>query len=163
MSAFTTQQAEKFLAESGTGSSADYEVRTIGTDEDMVNAVIYRISVGEKTMTYSLPWVAERTQLSPPVPGRHLIVLDARGDACLLLRLTHVERLLFGRVTEADIAREGVPMRNLEAWIPLHIAVWNIKLAPFGLCVSDETPVWAEYFDVVYLRPGEYRKDTKYG
>ena len=163
MTVINTEQIEAFFRIAGIEPDVDVEVRAIGTDEDMVNALIYRIAIGEKTMTYSLPWVAEQNNRPAPTPGRYLIVVDAFNEPTLLLRMTQIEKIAFGSVTEADIAREGIPMRKLAAWAPLHTDVWNFKLAPFGLSISDETPVWAEYFDVVYQRPGEFQPDTKYG
>ena len=103
-------------------------------------------------MTYSLPWLVERDQGIPPRPGLCVVALDADGSPALLLRLSRVKRLAFGEVSAADIAQEGEPMRDLSAWRPLHIQVWNEKLAAHNLAVSDDMPVTAEYFDVV--RPG---------
>jgi uncharacterized protein YhfF len=116
----------------------------------MVQAIIDRIATGEKSMTYSLPWIAEKENRAPPLAGRYLVALNASGNPALLLRLTEVRNLLFGEVSEKDIEREGIPMRDLAAWRPLHIDVWNEKLAPFGLSVSDDMPTWAESFDLIY-------------
>jgi len=150
----TSINADEFFQQAGyqppPDRAEDYEVRLIGTDPGMVKAIIDRIAIGEKTMTYSLPWIAEKENWDPPAAGRLVFVLDATKQPCMLLRLTRVETLLFGEVTASDIAREGLPMRDLDAWRPLHVDVWNIKLAPFGLEVDDQMPVWAEYFDLLY-------------
>ena len=143
-------KAQEFLRTAGLDVNCDFEVRRIGTDDAMVDAIIERIASGEKTMTYSLPWIAERTGRSPPQVGRHIVVIDASGEPSLVLRLTEVRMLNFGAVNEHDIRHEGIPMRTLSAWRPLHIAVWNEKLAPLGLRVSDDMPVWAEEFELAY-------------
>jgi uncharacterized protein YhfF len=139
-----------FLRQAGLDRRDDVDVRRIGTDDAMVQAIIDRIATGEKSMTYSLPWIAERENRTAPIAGRYLVVLNASGNPALLLRLTEIRNLLFGEVSEKDLEREGIPMRSLSAWRPLHIAVWNEKLAPFGLSVSDDMPVWAESFDLIY-------------
>jgi uncharacterized protein YhfF len=139
-----------FLRQAGVDPLTECMVRRIGTDNQMVRAIIERIAIGEKTMFYSLPWIAAQEGREAPVAGSHIVVLDAAGSPALLLRITRVERLAFGEVGESDIEREGIPMRTLEAWRPLHIDVWNQKLAPLGMTVDDEMPVWAEYFDLLY-------------
>lgn len=127
----------------------DWEVRRLGTDEAMVERILTVIERGEKTMTFSLPWLAEHEGLPAPESGRHLVLLDASGAPRLLLRLTAVKPRAFGAVDSGDLAREGIPMRDPEAWRALHTLVWNGKLAPIGREVSDAMPVWAEYFDLV--------------
>ena len=142
---------EGFLRIAGVDPATECEVRRIGTDDEMVRAIIERIVIGEKTMTYSLPWIAEHEGRDIPVAGLHVVALDASGSPALLMRITRVEKLAFGVVDESHIQREGIPMRTMAAWRPLHIDVWNEKLAPLGMAVSDEMPVWAEYFDLVYV------------
>jgi len=139
-----------FLEKAGLARESNVDIRRIGTDDAMVQAIIDRIATGEKSMTYSLPWIAEQESRPAPVAGLHLVVLNASGSPALLLKLTEVRKLLFGEVSEEDIKREGIPMRSLSAWRPLHISVWNEKLSPYGLSVSDDMPVWAENFDLIY-------------
>jgi uncharacterized protein YhfF len=146
----SAEQCRTYLQQAGADPDGGYEVRQIGSDAEMVRLIHGVIVSGEKTMTYSLPWIAERTGLSSPVEGLYLIVVDAGGLPCLLLQLTCVRSLVFGQVSERDLAREGIPMRTLEAWVPLHRIVWNGQLEPFGLQVSAEMPVWAEDFNLVY-------------
>ncbi|MEJ2533895.1 MAG: ASCH domain-containing protein, partial [Gammaproteobacteria bacterium] len=137
------------LAAAGLPADSIVDCRRIGTDDAMVETIIERIATGEKTMTYSLPWLAEREGKGAPAPGDLIAVLDARGAPRLLLRLRRVQRLRFGEVSVDDIAEEGLPMRDIDAWRPLHFAVWNEKLAPHGLEVSDDMPVRAEYFELL--------------
>jgi uncharacterized protein YhfF len=143
-----------FLQAAGLAIDTEIDVRRIGTDDRMVNLIIERIATGEKTVTFSLPWLRERLDQPEPVPGLHVVVLDAAGNPALLLRFTRVKNRLFGEMTAADIAHEGLPMRSLDAWRPLHQAVWTEKLAPYGLAVSDDMPVTAEHFELLYQRPG---------
>ena len=142
-------ELEALLEAAGLPNDAPVESRRIGTDDAMVDAIIERIAIGEKTMTYSLPWLAEHDGRTPPEAGRLVAVLDARGRPALLLRLTGVDTLAFGEVGPGHIQREGIPMRDIDAWRPLHIAVWDEKLGAIGRRVSDDMPVWAEYFDLL--------------
>jgi uncharacterized protein YhfF len=149
----STEKCRNFLLQAGVESDAHYEVRQIGVDAEMVRLIHERIVIGEKTMTYSLPWIASRSGRSPPVTGRYLMVVDSKGEPCLLLKLTKVRSLVFGQVSEEDLSREGIPMRSLEAWVTLHTMVWNGQLRPFDMIVTDEMPIWAEDFDLVYQIP----------
>ncbi len=130
-----------------TGDTIDVETRRLGADPEMVDRILSVIIKGEKTMTFSLPWLAEAEGRQPPVPGRLIVLLDAVDTPRLLLQLTEVRERRFGEVDTEDLAREGVPMRDPEAWRELHEWVWNARLDPLRKRVSADMPVWAEYFE----------------
>ena len=146
-----SSSVQAFLEQHGVRGEAgsDWEVRRLGADEAMVERILDVITGGEKTMTFSLPWVAEHECAPAPTAGRHLVLMDASDRPRLLLRLTDVVPRTFGAVDESDLSREGIPMRDPEAWRELHTWVWNAKLEPLGRQVSDDMPVWAEYFELV--------------
>ena len=137
-----------FLAPYGV-SPADCDVRRLGADAEMVARILAVIGRGEKTMTFSLPWLAEVEGKTPPSAGRCLVLLDADGAPAVLARISEVRTLSFGAVDATHLAREGIPMRDPEAWRDLHRWVWNVRLEPLGRSVADDMPVWAEYFDVL--------------
>ena len=66
------------------------------------------------------------------------------------MRLTQIETVPFGAITEAHTAIDGTPVRDLTVWKPLHTEYWNGMLAPFGITVSDDMPVWVEKFELLY-------------
>ena len=131
------------------GDAGDVETRRLGADPQMVERILSVISKGEKSMTFSLPWLADEEGRRPPAPGRLIVLLDAAGAPRLLLRLTEVRERRFADVDAEDLAREGVPMRDPDNWRELHEWVWNARLNPLGKQVSAEMPVWAEYFEQV--------------
>ena len=130
-----------------TDEAIDVETRRLGADPDMVERILSVITNGEKTMTFSLPWLTEAEGRLPPAPGRFIVLLDAADTPRLLLQLTEVRERRFGEVDTEDLAREGVPMRDPEAWRELHKWVWNARLEPLSKRVSADMPVWAEYFE----------------
>lgn len=142
-----------FFEARGQAGDSHAELRRIGAGPDMVRLILDVIARGEKSMTFSLPWVAEHEGRPGPRAGGLVVALDADGAPALLMRLTEVKAMRFGDVDAAVLAREGIPMRDPQAWRPLHIQVWNQVLAPLGREVSDDMPVWAEYFEL--LTPGE--------
>lgn len=149
MDSATKTRVEAYLAAQG-AAEKDWEVRRLGTDPDMVSLILAVIARGEKTMTFSLPPLAERDGRRPPVPGRRVVLLDADDRPRQLLRLTEVRPLAFGDVSAGDLAREGMPMRDPEAWRALHREVWAPQLAALGLAVENHMTVWAEYFDLLH-------------
>ena len=91
-------------------------------------------------------------QAGDPMPqvGDAIILVSFNGKPKTLLRLTVIEKVAFGNVTEAHTAVDGSPVRALDVWKPLHTAYWKERLRPFGLSVCDDMPVLVEKFEVLY-------------
>ena len=129
-----------------------YQIRWIGLDRDSTEKILERIVARDKTGTFTLPWIIERTDQHDPRPGDPIILVDFDGKPRVLVRLTDVYTVAFGAITEDDIAVDGEPVRSLEVWKPMHTQYWNAQLAPFGLEVNDDMPVLVEVFEL--LPPG---------
>lgn len=128
----------------------DIEPRWIGLDADSTRQIFDLVRAGDKRGTFTLPWIVERTGLAPPAVGQRMVLIDHDGTPVLLLRTTEVREVVFGRVTAADIAIDGSPVRDPAIWKPLHTDYWNALLQPFGLAVSDDMPFWAERFTLLF-------------
>lgn len=133
-------------------SGDEYQVRWIGLDAESTRQIFDLIRAGDKTGTFTLPWIVERTGLPVPKRGDLIVLIDFDGTPTMLLRLTDVRNVVFGRVTAADTAIDGSPVRDPAVWKPLHTAYWGALLAPFGLAVSDDMPFWAEPFELLFDR-----------
>lgn len=127
-----------------------YEVRWIGLDDETTRQVIELIEIGDKTGTFTLPWLVERTEQPVPAVGAAIILVDFAGVPRLLVRLTGIERVNFGEITAAHTAIDGAPVRDLGVWIPLHTRYWNGLLEPHGLTVTADMPVWVERFELLH-------------
>jgi uncharacterized protein YhfF len=136
------------LQQAGLPADTSWEARLIGADEAMVELILGVMASGEKSMTFSLPWLSGSDDPRPPAVGSCLVALGFDGQPRLLLQFTEVLALNFGEVGAQHLAREGIPMRDPVAWKALHTAVWNQVMAPLGKSVSDDMPVWAEYFEL---------------
>ncbi|MDX2222068.1 MAG: ASCH domain-containing protein [Rhodospirillaceae bacterium] len=132
------------------GLPRDHQVRWIGLDAETTRQIFDLIRAQDKTGTFTLPWIVARTGQAKPMAGDHIILIDFDGTPTLVVRLTAVRDVVFGRVTAADIAIDGSPVRDPAVWKPLHTQYWNSLLSPFGLTVSDDMPFWAEPFELVY-------------
>lgn len=133
----------------------DYQVRWIGLDAQTTRQIFDLIRARDKTGTFGLPWLVERTGEPAPRVGDQIVLIDIDGTPTMVVRLTAVRNLVFGRTTAADVAIDGSPVRDLAVWKALHTQYWNGLLAPFGLEVSDDMPFWAEPFELVFDRAAQ--------
>lgn len=127
-----------------------YEVRWIGLDNDSTEQILELIAAGDKTGTFTLPWLIERTEQPQPRAGACIILVDFKGKPRMVVRLTEIIHVNFGDIEASHTAIDGTPVRDLEVWIPLHTRYWNALLAPHDLSVSPEMPVYVEPFEQLY-------------
>jgi len=126
------------------------EVRWIGLDAESTLAIFELIRARDKTGTFTLPWIVERTGQPVPRVGALLVLIDMGGRPTLMLRTCAVREAVFGNVTAEDTAVDGSPVRDPAVWVPLHTVYWNALLEPFGLTVSDDMPFWVEAFELLH-------------
>lgn len=131
------------------GLPHDYQVRWIGLDAESTRQIFALIRAGDKTGTFTLPWIVDRTDQPTPHIGDAIILIDFDGTPTMLIRLTDIEDVPFGEITNEHTAVDGSPVRDVAIWKPLHTQYWNAMLAPFDLSVSDDMPVWIEKFEVL--------------
>lgn len=129
-----------------------YEVRCIGVTPEGAHQVFDLIQARDKTGTFTLRWIVEKTDMSVPAVGQCLMLIDFEGKPALLVRTDEVREACWGAVTEQDTAVDGTPVRALDVWIPLHSAYWNGMLEPFGLAVKDGMPFYIEHFTPIFSR-----------
>ena len=126
------------------------EVRWIGLDAESTLQILELIRARDKTGTFTLPWIVERTGQPVPRVGALLVLIDMGGRPILMVRTRAVRDAVFGQVTAEDTAVDGSPVRDPAVWVPLHTVYWNALLEPFGLTVSDDMPFWVEAFELLY-------------
>ena len=131
-------------------SGDDYQVRWIGLDDDTTREILDLIRTGDKTGTYTLPWLVENTGQPTPAIGDTIILVDFGGHPQSIVRLTDIEEVPFGEISEVHTAVDGTPVRDLAIWKPLHTKYWNGLLAPYDLSVGAQMPVWVEKFKLLY-------------
>lgn len=127
----------------------DYQVRWIGLDAESTRQIFELIRAGDKTGTFTLPWIVNRTEQPAPRVGDAIILIDFDGTPTMLIRLTDIEEVPFGQITNQHTAVDGPPVRDIAVWKPLHTQYWNAMLEPFDMSVSDDMPVWIEKFEVL--------------
>lgn len=145
----TPDRAELNAFWAAAGLPGQYAVRWIGLDDESTEQIIDLIRAGDKTGTYTLPWIVEHTEQPTPAVGDTIILVDFGGHPRLIVRLTEIEQVAFGRITATHTAIDGPPVRDLAVWKPLHTRYWNAMLAPHDLAVSADMPVWVEQFELL--------------
>jgi uncharacterized protein YhfF len=141
-------QSSRGILPGGTSGNG-YQVRWIGLDHDSTEQVLALIEAGDKTGTFTLPWICAHTDQPFPRIGDRIILIDFLGRPRLLVRLTGIEEVTFGSLDERHTAVDGTPVRALTVWKPLHTRYWNPMLKPFGLQVTDAMPVLVERIEVL--------------
>jgi uncharacterized protein YhfF len=131
-------------------AAGDYSVRWIGLDDETTTQVLELIRCGDKTGTFTLPWIVENTDQPTPAIGETIILIDFDGHPQLIVRLTEITRVPFGQISAVHTAIDGSPVRDLAVWKPMHTHYWNNMLKPFDLSVSDEMPVWVEKIELLF-------------
>lgn len=126
-----------------------YRVRTFGRDAERSARMVGLIAAGEKTVTFTSPWIYDGQRNLTPVAGGYTLVTDFAGAPKLVLRTTATRTVAFQDVTEADSQYEGPGVRALEAWRKVHWDFFTDALKPLGRVPTQDMPVTVERFEVV--------------
>ncbi len=132
----------------------DHTVRWIGIDQNSSELIIDYIKSGEKTATFTLPWVNQAEGYPDGHLGLPIILLSYFGAPELIVQVTSVEPVTFGDIDDRVTRLDGPPVRDPEIWIPLHTEYWNGILANYNREVTPEMPVLVEHFTPVYYDDG---------
>ena len=99
-------------------SAGDCQWRWIGLDAPTTRQIFDLIRAGDKTGTFSLPWLVARGERPPPQVGDCLVLVDYDGTPTLLVRTRRVHTVAFGDMTNEDTAVDGSPVRDIAVWRP---------------------------------------------
>ena len=140
------QQAIKAVPE----IARDHQVRSIGIDEETTDLIIKFIKTGEKTGTYSLPWLIEAEGYPKTTPNTSIILVSYAGIPKVVVQITSIYETTFGNISLDDTSLDGPPVRDLDVWIPLHTKYWNGLLSRYNRVCMPDMPVLVEKFKLVY-------------
>lgn len=96
--------------------------------------------------------------LALPEPGLLSILLDGRGRPRALIRITSVEQVRFGEVTDEHARREGEGDGSLAHWRRVHQEFFRTS-SPTDEPVDDDTMIVLERFEV--LVPANARRAAR--
>jgi uncharacterized protein YhfF len=126
-----------------------YHVRWIGLDEETTYEILDYIQSGEKSATYTLPWVNEAYGWPNGSKGMPIILLGFDGSPAMIVETTEVIEINFGNIDGTISGLDGPPVRDIDIWRTLHTTYWNDILRPLKLSCSPDMPVLVEKFKPV--------------
>ncbi|MBL8628621.1 MAG: ASCH domain-containing protein, partial [Rhodospirillaceae bacterium] len=107
-----------------------YRVRQFGRDTERSARILSLIAAGEKTVTFTSPWIYEGKPALTPVVGQYTVVNDFADMPTLVLRTTALKTLPYSQVDETDAQYEGPSVRTREAWRRVHWDFFTDALKP---------------------------------
>ncbi len=126
-----------------------YRVRSIGGTPETIEAITRLILAGDKTGTFTSPWMYEGDRSITPVVGGYSVLTDSNGAPAAVLKTTLLMTLPFDQITENETAVDGPRVRPLEVWRPIHVTFFTNELAARGKTFVMDLPVTVEAFEVV--------------
>jgi len=128
----------------------DHQVRWIGLDEETTAQIISFIKSGEKTATFTLPWVNSFYSWPDGYPGLPIILMSCVGEPLLVVQITETIQTTFGAVDFSVTSLDGPPVREVPVWLALHTQYWNGILKDLDMECTSDMPVLVEKFVVKY-------------
>lgn len=124
--------------------------RCIGWDLETSETICGLVIAGEKTGTFSVPWLHASHPDTKPEIGDFVVLSNFGGEPRALLQTMALTLLTFGEIDASHTALDGPGVRDLDVWRGVHTNYWNGLLEPLGKSVADEMPVVAERFACLY-------------
>ena len=91
---------------------ADHQVRWIGLDEETTLEIIAYIRSGEKSATYTVPWINANYGWPDGSPGLPIILLGFDGLPAIMVETTDVIKINFGDIGSDLSGLDGPPVRT---------------------------------------------------
>jgi uncharacterized protein YhfF len=121
-------------------------LRSIGSSKEVSDMILSVILAGEKTGTFSLPWVHVRQPEARPEIFGLSILTDFGGAPRALLRTMSLTIVPYRDIDASHTACEGKGARDLGVWRKIHWPYWAAMLKPYGLTPTEDMPVCVERF-----------------
>lgn len=106
---------------------------------------------GRKTATSALALPFDRGEEAFPYSGDHEIVTLHDGTPYAVIRISHWDRVSFGKVDHAFAGADGAA--SLEDWRKTQFRQYGPVCRSLGTPLNDDTELLRIYFEVVYPEP----------
>ena len=134
----------------GTNARKAYRTRCIGWNLETSTSICEHVVAGDKTGTFSLPWLHGSLPDTKPDIGQFVVLSNFDGAPQALLRTMALTLVTCKDIDETHTALDGPSVRDLTVWRGIHTTYWNSLLEPLGREVEDDMPVIVERFVCVY-------------
>lgn len=132
------------------GLTPPFKVKRIGTSAEICERLLNLILAGEKTGTFTLPWLHGRHPDWIPATGQLMVYIDFSDRPRALIRQKKPEFTTYDAITDAHTACEGPGARDANAWRKIHWPYWTAQLKEYGLTPHPDMPVCVERFELLY-------------
>ena len=133
-----------------TNIEKDFQVRSIGIDEESTGLILDFICKGLKIGTFSLPWVSDAEGYGETITGTYIILTDYYGVPKMIVEIQNPFLTTFGDIGPDVTKLDGPPVQDINIWKPLHREYWNGLLLEYGKECTNDMPVIVEPFKLVY-------------
>lgn len=130
-------------------SDGFYRVRSIGSTPESTAIITRLVLEGQKTGTFTSPWMYEGDRSITPVVGGYSVLLDESESPRAVLKTTGLMIVPFDQITEKETAIDGPAVRPLDVWRPIHVTFFTNELEARGKEFAQDMPVTVEKFEVV--------------
>ena len=128
----------------------DFQVRSLGGNEQSAEIILNLIKQGKKTGTFSLPWIANAKNYDETISGKNVILCDYHLFPKVLVQIVNPILTKFGDINANFTRLDGPAVRDVLVWKKVHRDYWNGLLGEFGKVCSDDMPVIVEPFKLIY-------------
>ena len=139
-------KAKKVIFELG----ETFQVRSLGGNEEGTSKILHFIKLGEKTGTFSLPWIAEEEGQAETISGDHIILCDYNGYPKIIVQINNPFLKRFDEIDNEITKLDGPTIREVKVWREIHLKYWNSLLLKYNKECKDDMPVLVEPFRVIY-------------
>ena len=126
-----------------------FRIRHFGHDARVADLLLGLVAAGEKTGTFTSPWIFEGNPNETPMVGGYTVLTNFFAEPRLLLRTTAVSTMRFDEISEKETSVDGPAVRNLAVWRRVHWAYLGRELAELDREPSEGMPITTEQFEVV--------------
>lgn len=131
------------------GTAKRVSAMCIGSEAAMVEQILRLVADGDKTGTFSLPWLAQHNGEPAPTIGDILVLTDMEGAPKVATQLTSVEAVSFDDIDEKHTAIDGPAIREVSLWKQIHSQYWGAQLQAIGRSFDPQMPVWVLRFEIL--------------
>ena len=132
------------------GLSGSYRVKHIGSDAEICERLLALILSGQKTGTFTLPWLHGHHPDWVPEHGGLVIYTDFSDTPRALIRQSKPAFAAYDEINAIHTACEGPGARDPNVWRQIHWPYWTAQLKPYGLKPATDMPVCIERFTLLY-------------
>ena len=127
-----------------------FQVRSLGGNEEGTNKILHFIKSGEKTGTFSLPWISEEEGQKNTISGTNVVLIDYYRRPKVIVQIINPYLKRFDQIDHEATKLDGPTIREVKVWKEIHLKYWNSALSKYNKKCQNDMPVLVEPFEVIF-------------